>query len=126
MAEPINTPRPSRTCRDWDEWLAGPMFFLALMFLVALAGLIHRYPRIGPDSAEAYVIVSGLGILWLRLLLETLYRYRHRDREHGSWKTLLATVAFALIPPLRMGRHSRVRPNHIWLPVLGWREVNKR
>jgi hypothetical protein len=33
-------------------------------------------------------------------------------------------VACALVPPLRMG--CRVRPNHLWLPGLGWQEIDGR
>jgi hypothetical protein len=125
MTEPINAPPPHGDAgRTWDDRLAGPMFFLALMFLVVLAGLIHRYPRLDPHSPEAYLILGALGVLWLPLLLDAVVRYRLRDRADRSWKPLLAAAAFALVPPLRMGRRGRVRPGHIWLPVLGWREVD--
>jgi hypothetical protein len=125
MAEPTNTATPPDGARrTWDDRLAGPMFFLALLFLVVLAGLIHRYPRLDPHSPEAYLILGALGVLWLPLLLDAILRYRLRDRADRPWKPLLAALAFALIPPLRMGRRSRTRPGHIWLPVLGWREVD--
>jgi hypothetical protein len=125
MTEPIDTvPPPGGALQDRADWLAGPMFYLSLMFLVVLAGLIHRYPRIDPHDPEAYWILGALAVLWLPLLLEALLRYRLRDRGHRSWKPLLVTAACALIPPLRMGRRSLVRPDHIWLPGLGWRAVD--
>jgi hypothetical protein len=127
MTEPIrSTPTAAVVRRGWDDWLAGPMFFLALIFLVGLAGLIHRYPQLNPNDPEAYLIVGTLGVLWLPLMLEAVIRYRLPDRRDRSWKSLLATAAFVLVPPLRMGRRGRGRVNEIWLPALGWRKVDHR
>jgi hypothetical protein len=102
------------------------MFFLAVLFLVVLAGLIHRYPHLDQADPEAYLILGGLGVLWLAILLEAGVRFGLRDRRRPAWKALLATVAVALLPPLRMNCRSQLRPNHIRLPGLGWQEVNNR
>jgi hypothetical protein len=102
------------------------MFFLAVLFLVVLAGLIHRYPRLDRTDPEAYLILGGLCVLWLVFLLEAVLRFRLRDRERPAWKTLLAAAACILLPPLRMACRSQVRPNHIWLPGLGWHPLNSR
>jgi hypothetical protein len=108
-----------------DRW-AGPMFFLAVLFLVVLAGLIHRYPHLDPTDLEAYLIEGGLAALWLLFLLEAGLRFRLRDPRRPAWKALLAVAACALVPPLRMGYPSQVRAHHIWLPGLGWQEINSR
>jgi hypothetical protein len=100
------------------------MFFLSVLFLVMLAGLIHRYPRLGHHDPEAYLIVGGLGLLWLVFLLEARLRFRLRDPSRPTWKSLLSAAVCALLPPLRLGSRSQVRPNHIWLPGLGWREID--
>jgi hypothetical protein len=127
MAEPIHPTMPvGGTRRNWNDWLAGPMVFVALLFLVVLAGLIHRYPQLNANDTEAYLIVGALGVLWALLALEAIVRYWLLDRSEQSWKAWLATVAFALVPPLRMGRHGLGRADQIWLPVLGWREVDHR
>jgi hypothetical protein len=102
------------------------MFFLAVLFLVVLAGLIHRYPRLDPHDPEVYLIQGGLGILWLFFLLDAVVRFRLRDRQRSAWKSLLGATTCALLPPLRMGCRSQVRPNHLWLPGLGWQEINHR
>jgi voltage-gated potassium channel len=112
--------------RTWEDRLAGPMFFLALLFLVVLAGLIHRYPHLHPDEPETYLIQGGLGVLWLVFLLEAALRFRLRDRGRPAWKALPAALVGGLLPPLRLGCRSQVRPNHLWLPGLGWREINPR
>jgi voltage-gated potassium channel len=110
--------------RTWEDWLAGPMFCLSLAFLVVLAGLIHRYPKLQPDDPEAYLILGTLGTLWVVLLVETAIRFVLRDREAPVWKPLAAALARGLVPPLRLGCQSQARPHHIWLPALGWRKID--
>jgi voltage-gated potassium channel len=119
-ADPATSPADPRQARE--DRFAGPMFFLAVLFLVVLAGLIHRYPRLEPDATEAYLIVGGLGVLWVVFLLEAALRYSVRDRARPAWKSLAAAAACGLVPPLRMGCRSQIRSNHIWLPVLGWQK----
>jgi hypothetical protein len=100
------------------------MFFLAVLFLVVLAGLIHRYPKLEHGDPEAYLIVGGLGALWLVFLVEAGLRFGLRDRRRPARPALFSAVVCGLLPPLRMGCRSQVRPNQIWLPGLGWHEVN--
>lgn len=127
MTTPISTGAVHDNARQtWEDRLAGPMFFLAVLFLIVLAGLIHRYPRLEPTDPERYLILGGLAVLWLIFLLEAGLRFRLRDRNRPSWKQLLAATAGTLLPPLRMGCRSQVRPNHIWLPGVGWQEINNR
>jgi hypothetical protein len=101
------------------------MFFLSVLFLVVLAGLIHRYPRLAAHDVEAYLIEGGLAVLWVLFVLEAVLRFRLRDRERPVWKALLAALAVALVPPLRMGCGSQVRPDHLWLPRVGWQPINR-
>src|SRR5262249_42592760 len=125
MTAPIDAlAAPDNGRRTWEDRLAGPMFYLAVLFLVVLAGLIHRYPRLHPTDPEAYLIQGGLGVLWLIFRLEAVCRFRLRDPRRPAGKSLVAAVACGLLPPLRMGCRSQVRPNQLWLPVLGWQEIN--
>jgi hypothetical protein len=127
MSTPIDTlAAPDNGRRTWEDRLAGPMFLLAVLFLVVLAGLIHRYPHLDSTSLEAYLIEGALGVLWLVFLIEAGLRFRLRDRGRPVWKALTATTACCLLPPLRMGCRGLSRPNHIWLPILGWQEINNR
>jgi hypothetical protein len=120
----VAAPHPGR--RTWEDRLAAPMFFLAAAFLVVLAGLIHRYPHLNENDPEVYLIQGGLAVLWLIFLLEAALRFGLRDRERPAWKALLAAAACSVLPPLRMGSRSLFRPNHVWLPWLGWQEINSR
>ena len=49
-----------------------------------------------------------------------------RDRRRPAWKALATVATCVLAPPLRMGCRSQVRPNHIWLPGLGWQPIDSR
>jgi hypothetical protein len=127
MSAPLDpVPAPTDGRRSWEDRLAGPLFFLSVLFLVVLAGLIHRYPRLDPTDPEAYLILGGLAVLWLVFLLEAGLRFQLRDRRRPAWKALAAAGAIILVPPLRMGCRSQVRPNHLWLPGLGWQEIDNR
>jgi hypothetical protein len=127
MSSPLDTlAGPDSSRRTWEDRLAGPMFFLAVLFLVVLAGLIHRYPRLDPTDPEMYLIQAALGTLWLVFLVEAGFRFRLRDPGRPAWKPLLAAAVCCLLPPLRMGCRSQTRPNHVWLPGLGWQEINNR
>jgi voltage-gated potassium channel len=126
MTAPIPTVAILNSGRQtWEDRLAGPMFFLAAAFLVVLAGLIHRYPRLEATDPELYLIEGGLALLWVLFLLEAGLRFSMRDRQRPAWKALLSGTACVLLPPLRMGCRSQVRPNNIWLPALGWRPINR-
>jgi hypothetical protein len=120
--DPAAAPDDAR--RTWDDRLAGPMFLLAALFLVVLAGLIHRYHRATP--LEANLIEGALGVLWLVFLAESALRFALRDPRRPPWRPLAVAAACTLVPPLRMGCRGLARPDQLWLPRLGWREVNGR
>src|SRR4051794_20756070 len=97
--DPLTAPDDGR--RTWEDRFAGPMFFLAVLFLVVLAGLIHRYPRLAPTDPEAYLIGGGLLVLWLGFVVEAGLRFRLRDRGRPIWKPLVAAAVCCVLPPLR-------------------------
>jgi hypothetical protein len=124
---PLLTPAaadPDDTRRTWEDRFAGPMFFLAVLFLVVLAGLIHRYPNLQPDDLEIYLIEGGLTLLWTFFVVEAVVRFGLRDRTRSVWRPLATAAACIVVPPVRMGCQSQFRPNHIWLPGRGWQEIN--
>lgn len=116
---------PAEFRQKWEERLAAPMFALALLFLIVLAGLIHRLPRPDVTDFEILLILGALEGLWLLFLPEALFRFLTRDRERGFWRPVGAAALTCLVPPLRMGVPSQSRPGHIWLPRLGWQPIDK-
>jgi voltage-gated potassium channel len=115
---------PDDARRTWEGIFAGPMFFLSVLFLVVLAGLIHRFPRLESGDPEMVLIEGALAGVWLIFVFEAVLRFQLRNPERSIWKPLGAAVACVLIPPMRMGLPSQIRPNHLWLPGLGWREID--
>lgn len=125
MTRPLDGLASSDSSRStWEDRLAGLMFFLAILFLVVLAGLIHRSPRLSPDDLETSLIHGALAGLWLIFLLEAAIRFQYRDRQRPVWKALASAGACCLLPPLRMGCSSQARPGHIWLPAIGWQKID--
>jgi voltage-gated potassium channel len=124
MTQPLDTGSGSERRRTWENGLAGPMFFLALAFLVVLAGLIHRFPRLDRVGLEMYLILGTLAVLWLVFLVEAAIRFRLRDTGRPAWRALVGVAVVALLPPLRLGCRSQVRPEHLWLPGLGWSPID--
>ena len=87
--------------RSVADRLAPVIFFLALAFLVTLAGLIHRFPRLRWGEPEAFLILGGLATLWLILFLDTAIRFRLRQGP-VTWKELAGVIAGAAVPALRL------------------------
>jgi hypothetical protein len=100
------------------------MFFLTLAFLVVLAGLIHRFPRLDPGDPEGELILGALAGLWLVILVEAVVRFALWERRRPAWEGLARAAACGLLPPLRLGCRGLARPGHVWLPTLGWRPVD--
>jgi voltage-gated potassium channel len=122
LADTLTTPNSGR--RSVEDRLAAPMFALSVLFLIVLAGLIHRYPHPSTTAIEMYLIEGGLCVLWLVFIAEAVLRFHLRDRRRPAWGPLASAAACVVVPPMRLGCRSRARPNHIWLPGLGWREIN--
>jgi voltage-gated potassium channel len=124
-------PLPQFPVRTWlSEWLdrllARPLFWLALGFLAASAGIIHRIGQGHTTLFEAEVIVWGLLLLWPVFILDALVRLlvcRHPNTPlaHRIGHSLLLCLA----PPLRLGARSYADPETIWLPGVGWSRVDR-
>jgi hypothetical protein len=110
-----------------EDRMAAPMFGLSLLFLVLLAAL-HQLTRGAEempwDWRPVQIVVGAMFLLWPIFLLEETARYFFTPRRRRTWQTLGWSVAIGLIPPLRMGAHSRTRPGHLWLPWMGWRQID--
>lgn len=120
MEQPIvNAPRP------WEEHRARFMFALSILFLVLLAGLLHRHLRSEWKVLELQIQLVALLALWPIFLVEALWRFIERDRRESFWKHFSSLIKVLLFPPSRIGARSQAELKPIWLPVLGWREVDR-
>lgn len=115
-AAPVPTPGETR--------LARVMFALAAVFLLLLAGLIHRAQQSQVTDTELRVMYGGLAALWPLFALEAIYGVLRRDRTKPRRPVLLRALLVVLLPPFRMGSPD-TRTGLIWLPRLGWRPPGK-
>jgi hypothetical protein len=115
-----------QTLRDrLDAWLTRPMFFLALLHLILLAGITHRLPEEGVAPSEVQVMVWGLLLLWPVFLLEGGLRLAVCRQPEEGWRPLAPALLYCLLPPLRMGAPAYADPKRIWLPFVGWATLDK-
>src|SRR5262245_41991317 len=107
--------------------LARPMFWLAFAYLLLVAGLLHRYNRPEVADVERRVIEYGVLLLWPVIAIEACVRFLMRDpAAEPRRRPALRTLLILLFPPLRMGLANRTAGEpQLWLPLLGWRPVDK-
>jgi voltage-gated potassium channel len=123
-----------------DTLLAALMFYLSILFLILLAGLLYSHnahnlphtdqsadePAVSApdwDAIEHRVQLYGLAVVWPMFLVEALWTFFTRNRNAGFWKPVGWVVLVSAVPPLRIA--GRVTDRDIWLPRLGWRPVDR-
>ena len=105
--------------------LARPLFWLAFLHLLLLAGVVHRAHHPEATRTEIWVMAVGLLALWPVIALETWVAVLVRDRTLRPLRaTLVRAVAITLAPPLRMGMPCPFT-GWLWLPSWGWCERGK-
>jgi voltage-gated potassium channel len=109
--------RTDETQLKLERSLAAPMFAAAILCLVLLAGALHTHENV-QFSHLSTICVWGLAILYPLFLTEIAVHRRLSGRfEKQDW-------LFALIPPLRLGGRDRATGKTLWLPRIGWTEVD--
>jgi voltage-gated potassium channel len=108
-----------------DRFLGPTFFFLAAIFLVLAAGVIHRLGHSGASELELAVMYWGLLICWPLLAAEGFIRFLFCHRPATGLARRAATfVGVCFFPPLRLCGRSSADPARIWLPFLGWTAVD--
>ena len=110
-----------------ERRLAAPMFVLAYLFLLLVAGVVHLLRDLPPgdwETTESRFLVGGVLVLWPAFLAESVLRYFLHDRQGRGLRTALTCLLPGLLPPLRMGVRSAAEPETMWLPRLGWRKAD--
>lgn len=121
------SPEPSDTPATLPaDYLARPMFWLGFLYLLVVAGLLHRFGQPEVTQLEREILLVSVLFIYPFFVAEGLLRiltprrWIPRRRELGRFLLIL------LFPPLRMGNFSQTRRNQLWLPFLGWRNVDNR
>jgi hypothetical protein len=135
MATPNNQPRQEPAAVNYyppgnslpqrlDHLLAAPMFWLSVVFLAAMAGVLHRHGGEGISRTETAIMFWALMLLWPIFIAEAVLRFVLRNQVPYRAR-LGQLLLYCLMPPTRLGAHSYVDPHLIWLPFSGWRHIDK-
>jgi voltage-gated potassium channel len=113
--------------RTLDAYLARPMFFLTLGFLVIVSGVIHRvgWGPGEPSDLEEQIILLGLLIFWPIFFVEGMLRFFVRAGQESFWQRLFAFLLQCLVPFARLAARSYEDPKKVWFPLLGWHTVDR-
>jgi hypothetical protein len=97
---------------------------LAFVYLLAVAGVIHRADEAVATHLELRILSWTVGLLWPIFAVEAIVGlfYRHPVVPFG--KALLRTILILIFPPARM---AMIDPSsgRFWLPRWGWCEPSK-
>src|SRR5262249_16406550 len=107
-----------------ETWLARVMFALAAVFLLLLAGLIHRAQQPQVTALEISGVAFGRAALGRVFAGGALVGTAPRARPRPLRPVPLRAALVALLPPFRMALIDP-RTGLIWLPRLGWRPPGK-
>ncbi len=82
-----------------------------------------------PDEDSAilkvgYFCLAILKILWPFFIIEYCLQYLLRDRAIPFWRRRYFGLFICFCPPLRLCARNHDRDGQVWLPLLGWQEVN--
>jgi hypothetical protein len=99
-----------------DQWIAPRMFWLSVLSLLFLAGLLHLHDK---PEYRTILVVCALGYLSVHpaCWIESVWARRRGSRQKPvCW-------FYCLLPPLRLGARDHATGTRIWLPGLGWQDV---
>src|SRR5262245_44028826 len=115
---------PARTGSIWTARLALVMFVLAFVYLLGIAGILHRAAHERSLVIEVVVMCWVLVVLWPLFVTEAVLAAVYRSPEVPLRTAVWRVTLVALVPPMRMGWVNPVT-NQIWLPWWGWRSPGK-
>ena len=100
------------------------MFVLAFVYLLLVAGLVHRATSKTVSQFELDVLYVGLLALWPIFVLEAAWGVYRRDPTARRKPIVLRAALVALMPPWRMAL-ADTRTGLIWVPRIGWQRPGK-
>jgi hypothetical protein len=108
----------------FDTLRARFLFLLAFVYLLLVAGLIHRATSKTVTAWELDVMYVGLVALWPIFAAEAVWGVWRRDRAKRGRPIVLRAVLVMLAPPWRMAQ-ADPRTGLIWVPRIGWQTPGK-
>jgi hypothetical protein len=108
-----------------DRRLTAPMFLLSIVYLAVAAGVIHRVGQGYFTLFEVHLVAWCLAVLWPIFAIDAFLRFFVTRAQLGVWQRFGILVIVLLFPFVRMALRSYADPAKIWLPVAGWRPVDR-
>ncbi|MSQ96193.1 MAG: hypothetical protein EXR98_16795 [Gemmataceae bacterium] len=127
MTQPHTDPIDPPALAQWlDRFLPLPMFALSIVYLAVEAGVIHRIEEGYVTLIEARVMTWCLVALWPIFAIEALVRLFLTRRQMAFWPRFWILLVVVLFPFVRIGMRAHADSGKIWLPRLGWQEVDRK
>jgi len=102
--------------KAWDGRRAPEMFWMSVMSLFFLAGVLHLNER--SELRIVFLICLGSYVVTYPAIWVEAIWAGERGSQHG-----IARWIYCLLPPLRLGGSDHTTGQNIWLPGLGWQPM---
>jgi hypothetical protein len=113
-------PQPTR----WDTFRARFMFLLAFVFLLVVAGVLHRATSKEVTLPELTAMYVGLVALWPVFTVEAVWGVLRRDRTKPRGPVIWRALLVCVLPPWRMALVDP-RTGLVWVPRMGWQQPGR-
>jgi hypothetical protein len=100
------------------------MFVLGFVYLLLVAGIIHRATTTSITDFEKDVLLAGPIALWPIFAAEALWGVLRRDRSKRRAPVVWRAVLVCVLPPWRMALVDP-RTGLVWIPRMGWQAPGK-
>lgn len=107
-----------------DTIRARCMFALGFVYLLLVAGLVHRATSKSVTQFELDGMFAGLALLWPVFVAEAIWGVCQRDRSKPRRPVLKRAILVMLMPPWRMAL-TDPRTGLMWIPRIGWQLPGK-
>lgn len=94
-------------------------FWLAVFFLLVLAGVVHRSVSPSVTDAEVRAMSVALAVLWPLFAAEAIVGLFRKSPDRRWGPVVGRAVLILFLPPYRIGR-THPRTGLVWFPRLGW------
>jgi voltage-gated potassium channel len=108
----------AQECTVLDRQLAGPMFLVALSFLLITGAMLHLTDGniLCPFGINCLI---ALGVLYLLIVAEAILHWGAGSQNMGQH------VSYLLMPIFRLCPRDHIDGQQAWVAGIGWREATR-
>lgn len=106
-----------------DDWLAAPMWYLTVVWMICLAGGLQDLR----GAATGFPLsAAGTELFWWGLLLLwPIYVVELAVHILLGGRNLRFNLLYVILPPLRLGGRDHATWSRVWLPGALWQRVDR-